>query len=181
MKRFAVIETPIAGLKVIQRQPIGDDRGFLCRLFCSEELASVGWQKPIAQINHTLTAKQGTIRGLHFQIAPHPEKKLVSCLKGRVWDVAIDLRDDSPTRYHWHAEELSADNHKAMLIPEGFAHGFQSLDDGCELLYCHSAHFHPESERGLRFDDPWLGIAWPLPLSEISDRDLKHPYHDGKE
>ncbi len=93
----------------------------------------------------------------------------------------MDLRDDSPTRYNWHAEELSADNHKAILIPEGFAHGFQSLDDGCELLYCHSAPFHPESERGLRFDDPRLGVAWPLPLSEISDRDLKHPYLDGKE
>lgn len=171
MNRFRINDLRIPGLKLIQRTLIGDQRGFLCRLFCAEELALAGWTKPIAQINHTLTAKQGTVRGMHFQHPPHAEMKLVSCLRGKVFDVAVDIRPDSPTYLHWHAEELSADNHKALLIPEGFAHGFQALTNNVELLYCHSAPYVPEAEGGLNALDPKLAIAWPLEISEMSERD----------
>ena len=128
MKRLAIADLPLAGLKRIERQRLGDARGFLSRLFCAEELAAAGWSKPIAQINQTFTAKRGTVRGLHFQYPPHAEMKLVSCLRGEVWDVAVDVRAGSKTFLRWHAERLSADNGCALLIPEGFAHGFQAAD-----------------------------------------------------
>ena len=180
MNRFTVSDTVISGLKVIERQQIGDSRGFLARLFCAEELADAGWQKPIAQINQTLTEKKGTVRGMHFQYPPHAEMKLVSCLQGAVWDVAVDLRAGSPTFLQWHAQELSADNRRAYLIPEGFAHGFQTLTDDCELLYLHSDAYAPQAEAGLNPRDPELSIAWPLPVSEISARDEKHPMLDAR-
>ncbi len=175
MSRFTITDLPLAGLKLVERQILGDSRGFLSRLFCAEELASAGWQKPIAQINHTYTAKRGTVRGMHFQLPPHPEMKLVSCLHGRVWDVAVDLRGGSDTLLHWHAEELSADNHRALLIPEGFAHGFQALSDDVELLYCHSAAFHDVAKGGLNPRDSRLAIEWPLEITELSDADAHHP------
>lgn len=170
-----VIDTPLTGLKLIQRERIGDQRGFLERLFCAEELAIAGWNRSVVQINHTYTHRQGTVRGLHFQYPPHMEMKLVTCLSGAVWDVAVDLRSDSPTFLSWHAEELSADNQRSYLIPEGFAHGFQSLTDDVEMLYCHSASYTPEAEGGLNPRDPKLAINWPLDISEISDRDASHP------
>lgn len=175
MSRFVIAESPLAGLKRVTRQRLGDSRGFLSRLFCREELAGAGWQKPVAQINHTFTARQGTVRGLHFQRPPHSEMKLVSCIRGEVWDVAIDLRAGSPTFLHWHAEILSAGNNHALLIPEGFAHGFQTLSDDCELLYLHSAPHMPEAEAGVRHDDPRIGIAWPLQAAGLSARDLALP------
>jgi dTDP-4-dehydrorhamnose 3,5-epimerase len=144
-------------------------------LFCAEELSVAGWKKPIAQINHTRTSRRGTVRGMHFQRAPHSEMKLVSCIRGSVWDVAVDLRKGSATFLQWHAEELSAENGRAMLIPEGFAHGFQSLTDDVELLYCHSAPYHAEAEDGLNPADPELAIAWPLEITELSGRDTQHP------
>lgn len=171
MSRFVISETPLAGLKLITRKHIGDSRGFLSRLFCQEELVTAGWQKPIAQINHTYTARQGTIRGLHFQRPPHTEMKLVSCIRGEVWDVAVDLRANSPTFLDWHAEKLSVGNNHALLIPEGFAHGFQALSDDCELLYLHSAAHMQGAEAGVRYDDPRIGIAWPLQVAELSSRD----------
>ena len=174
MSRFLVHDTPLSGLKLIERKPVGDARGFLSRLFCESELAAAGWTRGIAQINHTLTRKQGAVRGMHFQRAPHAEMKLVSCLRGAVWDVAVDLRAGSPTFLKWHAAELSADNHRALLIPENFAHGFQTLTADCELLYLHSAAYVPEAEGGLQPQDPALAIAWPLAISEISARDSKH-------
>lgn len=180
MSRFTVHDLPLAGLKLpglklVERQRLGDHRGFLSRLFCAEELAEAGWSKPIAQINHTMTARKGTVRGLHFQHPPHAEMKLVSCIRGEVWDVAVDLRADSPSFLAWHAEILSAENGKALLIPEGFAHGFQALTADAELLYCHSAAYAPEAEGGLSPVDPALAIAWPLEISEMSERDLAHP------
>jgi dTDP-4-dehydrorhamnose 3,5-epimerase len=167
--------TPIDGLLVLQRQKIGDQRGYLSRIFCAEELAAAGWSQPVAQINHTCTARRGTLRGLHFQRPPYAEQKLVSCLRGSVFDVAVDLRAHSPTYLHWHAQVLSADNLTAMLIPAGFAHGFQALEEGCELLYCHSNFYHPESEDGLNALDPTLSIAWPLAEAECSERDSHLP------
>jgi dTDP-4-dehydrorhamnose 3,5-epimerase len=174
MSRFEVSATPLSGLTLVRRQRLGDSRGFLARLFCAEELAAAGWHGPIAQINHTFTARQGTVRGLHFQRPPHAEAKLVSCLRGRVWDVAVDVRQGSPTFLHWHAQELSADNGLALLIPAGFAHGFQALSDDVELLYCHSAAHAPQAEGGLNPQDPRLAIAWPVPITELSARDVGH-------
>jgi dTDP-4-dehydrorhamnose 3,5-epimerase len=174
MNRFTVTDLPLAGLKRIERQRLGDSRGFLSRLFCAEELAAAGWSKPIAQINHTFTAKCGTVRGMHYQCPPYAEMKLVSCIQGEVWDVAIDLRAGSPTFLQWHAEPLSADNHRALLIPEGFAHGFQTLSDNVALLYCHSAAHNPDAEAALQAQDPRLAIRWPLAITEMSNRDRNH-------
>lgn len=175
MNRFTVTDLPFVGLKLIERQRLGDSRGFLSRLFCSEELAVAGWVLPIAQINHTCTQKRGTVRGMHFQRPPRAEMKLVSCIKGEVFDVAVDLRANSPTFLHWHAEHLSAENGRALLLPEGFAHGLQTLTNDVELLYCHSAAYHPGFEAGLNPHDARLAIAWPLTVTELSARDMAHP------
>lgn len=174
MSLFSVVDLPLPGLKRITRQRVGDQRGFLSRLFCAKELVLAGWVQPIAQINHTLTATRGTVRGMHFQHPPHAEMKLVSCIRGTVWDVAVDIRAESPTFLQWHAEQLSAENGQALLIPEGFAHGFQALTDDAELLYCHSAVYYASAEDGLSPKDPQLAIAWPLPISELSSRDTAH-------
>lgn len=173
--RFDILDTPIQGLKLVQRKPIGDDRGYLERMFCSEELKSLIPGKSIVQINHTLTAKCGTVRGMHYQHSPHAETKFVCCLRGEVFDVAVDLRRGSPTFLHWHAEILSADNHKTLVIPEGFAHGFQTLTKDCEMLYLHTTAYRADAEDGLNARDPRLGIQWPLPIAEQSERDSAHP------
>jgi dTDP-4-dehydrorhamnose 3,5-epimerase len=174
MSRFTIGKTSIDGLHVIQRKPIGDERGYLERMFCSDELKSIIGERSIVQINHTLTAKAGTVRGMHFQHPPHAEMKLVSCLRGEVFDVAVDLRRDSPTFLQWHAEVLTEANHKTFVIPEGFAHGFQTLTDDCELLYLHTAAYAPDAEAGLNALDPRLAIAWPMPITERSPRDQQH-------
>lgn len=172
--RFDLLDTPLSGLRILQRKPIGDGRGYLERLFCAEELQALVPGKHIAQINHTLTSNRGTVRGLHFQRPPHAETKFVSCLRGEVFDVAVDLRDNSPTFLRWHAEVLSADNHKTLVIPEGFAHGFQTLADDCEMLYFHTAAYQPGAEGGLNVQDPQLAIRWPLPVVGLSPRDNSH-------
>lgn len=130
---------------------------------------------PLAQINHSLTRKKGAVRGLHYQHPPHAESKLVMCLRGRAFDVAVDLRPDSPTFLTWHSVELSPGNRNAFSIPEGCAHGFQALEENTELLYLHTEYYTPPSEGGLNPTDPRLGIAWPLPITEISERDRSHP------
>jgi dTDP-4-dehydrorhamnose 3,5-epimerase len=178
MSEFSIIDTPIIGLKVIERGLVGDQRGFLARIFCADQFKIAGWSKPIAQINHTATKKSGTIRGMHFQTPPYSEMKLVSCLQGEVWDVAVDLRKNSPTFLKWHAEKLSEENCRALLIPEGFAHGFQTLSDDCELIYLHSAPYIREAEAGIHSNDPMLSISWPFNLIEISIRDSKLPLLD---
>lgn len=180
MSRFVLHTTLIAGVVAIARQPLGDARGFLERLFCADDLAAAGWTGAIAQINHTFTAEQGTVRGMHYQRAPHAETKLVSCLVGAVWDVAVDLRPGSPTYLQWHAEELSAANHRALLIPPGCAHGFQTLGADVQMLYCHSQPYAPHSEGGLHPQDPRLGIQWPLPVHGLSPRDASHPFIEGE-
>jgi dTDP-4-dehydrorhamnose 3,5-epimerase len=177
VNRFTITDLRLSGLKLVARRYIGDSRGFLSRMFCAEELAEVGWETPMAQINHTYTAKQGTVRGMHFQQAPHAEMKLVSCIRGEVWDVAVDIRADSPTFLQWHAERLSAEN---MLIPEGFAHGFQALSDDVELLYCHSRAYVSDAEGGLNPRDERLEITWPLTIAELSVRDAGHPLITGE-
>ncbi len=178
MSRFVFIATPLNGLVQVQRKAIEDDRGFLSRFYCVEEFREAGLNKPIAQINHTLTRKKGAVRGLHFQHPPHAETKVVSCLKGEILDVAVDLRRDSPTFLHWQGEILSASNRKSLLIPEGFAHGFQALTEDCELIYLHTASYYAEAEGALNVTDPRLNIAWPLPIGDLSARDRSHPFID---
>ena len=175
MQRFDCIDTQLTGLKVIQRKPIEDARGFLSRFYCTEEFKAYGFNKTISQINHTLTRQNGAVRGLHYQQLSYAEMKLVSCLKGEVFDVAIDLRKNSPTFLHWHGEVLSEKNQRSLLIPEGFAHGFQALTDNCELIYLHTAPYMKEAEAALNVSDPKLNISWPLSITELSGRDRSHP------
>lgn len=173
--RFTFHPTPLAGLVLIERKPISDERGYLERLFCADEFANEGMRLPVFQANQTVTRRKGTVRGMHFQFPPHAETKLVSCLAGSVFDVVIDLRRGSPTFMKWHGEELSAGNHKSLLIPAGFAHGLQTLEDDCELLYFHSAAHAAEAEGGIHPQDQKVGIAWPLPIADMSMRDRSHP------
>jgi dTDP-4-dehydrorhamnose 3,5-epimerase len=175
-ERFDFHPTPLEGLLVIQRKPIEDPRGFFCRFFCAKTLQQVGFRRPIAQINHTRTRNRGAVRGLHFQHSPDAECKIVSCLRGEVFDVAVDIRRGSPTFLQWHAEILSARNRRNLLIPEGFAHGFQTLTKNCEMLYLHSAPFQPQAEGALHVADPKIGITWPLAVTELSERDRAHPF-----
>jgi len=174
-KRFDFHPTPLEGLCVVQRKPVEDPRGFFCRFFCAEEFQAVGLKKSIAQINHTYTVKKGAVRGLHFQYPPYSECKIVSCLRGEVYDVAVDIRKGSPTFLQWHGEILSAANQRSVFIPEGFAHGFQTLTENCELLYLHSEAFHPQAEGALHIADPRIGIVWPIAMTELSERDRSHP------
>jgi len=176
MNKFVVTESPILGVKVIQLCPISDKRGSLTRVFCSEELSVIGWTKPVLQINRTFTTRRGTVRGMHYQLPPHQEMKLISCLKGSVLDVAVDVRAESPTLLQWYGEELSDENRKLILIPEGVAHGIQTLTDDVEMLYLHSAAFYPSSEAGINPLDPSLAIEWNSELTEISDRDAAHEF-----
>jgi len=176
MSRFTITATPLAGLFKVQRHRREDPRGFFSRFFCADELRQIGFHPPIAQANHTLTRRRGAVRGLHFQQPPHAEDKFVSCLRGEVWDVAVDLRPDSPTYLRWHAEVLSADNLCSLMVPQGFAHGFQTLTDDCEMFYLHSLAFQADAEGGLNPGDPVLGITWPLAFTDVSERDMKQPY-----
>jgi len=177
-KQFSFIDTPIEGLKVVKREIIEDSRGFLSRIFCVEEFLCHGFDKHINQINQTLTYQKGAVRGMHYQLTPYTEIKFVSCMRGEVYDVAVDLRQNSPTFLHWHGEILSEKNRKSMLIPEGFAHGFQALSDNCELLYLHSAPYNKSSESAININDPKLAIKFPLTISALSERDKSHPMID---
>lgn len=175
MQRFEFIDTPIQGLELVQRQPLYDARGFLSRLFCAETFASFGFEDSINQINHTLTIKSGTVRGMHYQMPPHAETKLITCIRGEIFDVAVDLRQGSPTFLQWHGEILSETNQRSLLIPKGFAHGFQALRNDCELIYLHSTAYVPVAEAALNAQDPMLAIDWPREIVEMSERDRSHP------
>jgi dTDP-4-dehydrorhamnose 3,5-epimerase len=176
MARFTLTPTRLAGLVLVERQRAQDARGFFSRFFCAQELAEAGFTLPIAQINHTLTSRKGAVRGLHFQHPPHAEDKFISCLRGEILDIAVDLRHGSPTFLQWHAEVLSAANSRSLLVPQGFAHGFQTLSDDCELIYLHSRPYAATAEAALNVRDPRLAIDWPLPFSDISERDANHPF-----
>lgn len=167
--------TPIAGVVVAWSERVEDERGAFARLFCEQELAGVLGARRIVQVNHSRTAAPGAVRGMHFQHSPHAEMKLVRCLKGRVWDVAVDLRAGSPTFLRWHAEELTPANGHMLVVPEGCAHGFQVLEPDSELLYLHTASYHAGAEGGVHCLDPRLAIAWPLPVTGLSARDASHP------
>lgn len=165
---------PLNDAWIVETNLFQDNRGQFARLFCLNELKSIQPEIFIKQINHSLTVQKGAVRGLHFQNAPMVEDKLIRCLQGNIFDVMVDLRKDSETFLHWHGEILSRDNMKMLYIPKGFAHGFQTLEPNCELLYLHAEFYSPQDESGLRYDDPRLGIQWPLPITEISDRDKNH-------
>jgi dTDP-4-dehydrorhamnose 3,5-epimerase len=167
--------TGIEGVVVVEGESRPDSRGSFARLFCAEELASVVGRRSIVQINHSLTRAAGAIRGLHYQRAPHAEMKIVRCLKGRVFDVAVDLREASPTFLRWVSCELSPASGRALVIPEGCAHGFQVLEPESELLYLHTAYYDKAAEGAVRFDDPRVAVAWPLPPADLSERDRSHP------
>ena len=175
MARFSFLPTPIPGLMLVERQHREDSRGFFSRLYCTEEFRAIGISTSISQINHTLTRRKGTVRGMHYQLPPNAETKAVSCLRGKIFDVAVDLRRNSPTFLKWHGEILSAANRCSLVIPEGFAHGFQTLSDDCELLYLHTAAYEQASEAAVNACDPRLKIAWPIEITEMSDRDRSHP------
>ncbi|NVZ61186.1 dTDP-4-dehydrorhamnose 3,5-epimerase [Pseudomonas gingeri] len=166
--------TSIGGALVVETQPYQDHRGAFSRLFCEKSLDQALAGQRIVQINHSRTATVGAVRGLHFQHAPHAEMKMVRCLKGRVWDVVVDLRADSPTFLQWHAEELTPQTGRMLVIPQGCAHGFQVLEADSELLYLHTAFYEPAAEGAVRYDDPRVGVAWPLPVTDLSERDKNH-------
>jgi len=171
-----VIDTILDGVKLIEAVPQRDERGEFARIFCDSELEGILDGKAIKQINQSITRKVGTVRGMHFQNAPHAEIKIVRCLKGKVFDVAVDLRKNSPTFLNWFGIELSSKKNIALVIPEGFAHGFQVLEDSSELLYLHTAPYIASSEAAIRFNDPMVGIIWPITPTEVSQRDLSHVY-----
>ncbi len=177
-RHFQFDECTLSGLYTIKRIPLKDTRGFFSRFYCADEFEKLGLQQPIAQMNHTLTVHKGAVRGLHYQHPPHTEIKIVSCLRGKVFDVAVDIRKGSPTFLKWHGEIISADNKTGLYIPEGFAHGFQALTENCELMYLHSTSYTATAEDGLNLTDPLLDINWPLAFSDCSDRDQNHPMID---
>lgn len=170
-----ITHTALSGVFVIDTTSMADHRGTFTRLYCERDLAPAISKRSIMQINHSRTTAIGAVRGMHFQYPPHAEMKLVHCLKGRVWDVALDLRAGSPTFLQWHAEELAPDNARALVIPEGCAHGFQVLESDSELLYLHTAFYTPDAEGGVSCSDPRLGITWPLEIVDLSRRDSSYP------
>jgi len=164
-------KTQFAGLFIIELDLFQDDRGIFYRIYCEDEFNEINHSKRIVQINYSQTKKKGTVRGLHFQYAPKMEIKMIKCIKGAVFDVAVDLRKDSPTFLQWYGEELSPENMKVIYIPQGLAHGFQTLEKNSELLYLHTEFYSPEYEGGIRYDDPKINIEWPLKAKNVSDRD----------
>lgn len=159
------------GAYLIDPEPIGDERGFFARMMCREEFAEHGLEMDVVQANISYSAHRGTLRGLHYQEPPHAEVKMIRCTRGAVFDVVVDVRPDSPTYLEWEAAELTAENRRMMYVPKGFAHGFLTLADDTEVLYPVTAAYAPDSERGLRYDDPALGIDWPIEVEVISEKD----------
>jgi len=169
------IPTPFEGAFVVEPELLEDERGSFARSFCQGEFRAHGLDPVIAQCNISFNKRRGVLRGLHYQVKPHEEAKLVRCTRGAIWDVIVDLREGAPTRYRWFATELTADNRRALYIPRGFAHGFQTLADNSEVFYQMSEFYHPESARGVRWNDPKIGIAWPLADPVVSPRDRSYP------
>ncbi len=167
--------TPLGGAYLLDLAPIEDERGFFANAFRADEFAAHGLISTIAQVNLSYTRERGTLRGLHFQAAPHAEAKTVRCVRGAAYDVIVDLRAGSPTRTRWFAVELTAGNRRAVYVPPGFAHGFQALTDDVELIYLVSAFYAPTHARGVRWDDPAFGIDWPLTPVRMHERDRTYP------
>ena len=169
------IQTTLPGAYIIELEPRNDERGFFVRLFCKKESSKIGHTKEFVQFNQSLTMQRGTVRGLHYQIHPAEEVKLVRCIRGQVYDVIVDLREGSPTFLQHFSVVLSEESLKMLYIPEGFAHGFQTLRDNTQMMYFHTAYYSPKNERGLLYNDPALNITWPLKVSNISEKDKNNP------
>ena len=167
-------ETRLKGAYIIEIEPLEDERGFFARSFCRKEFEEHDLNPCIVQCNISYNRKRGTLRGMHYQVAPYEEAKLVSCVRGAIYDVIIDLRPNSPTRSQWLAVELSSENNSMIYIPEGFAHGFQTLKDDTMVFYQMSEFYHPECAKGVRWDDPELGVKWPLRHPILSDKDQSY-------
>jgi dTDP-4-dehydrorhamnose 3,5-epimerase len=178
-------ETKLPGAFIVDLEPRGDDRGFFARAFCQREFEAHGLKPLIAQANISFNYRKGTVRGLHFQVPPYAETKFVRCSRGAILDVIVDLRPDSPTYLQHVGVELTAENRRGLYVPERFAHGYQVLDDNTETTYQVGEFYAPAAEGGLRYDDPRLAIAWPLPVTDISDKDRRWPLlserHIGRE
>lgn len=164
-------ETPLAGAFVIELEELRDERGFFARSFCREEFLRVGLDPSVSQASISYNRTRGTLRGMHFQAPPHAETRRVACTRGRIFDVIVDIRPDSTTRHRWFGIELSADNHLQLVVPEGFAHGFQTLEDDTEVHYVMSVPYAPEAVRGYHHASPAFGIDWPLEPVCVSERD----------
>jgi dTDP-4-dehydrorhamnose 3,5-epimerase len=170
------VETSLAGVLLVRLEPVSDARGWFARSFCVDEFGARGLDPSVAQSSVSFNERAGTLRGMHWQAPPAAEAKLVRCTRGAIYDVALDLRADSSTRGHWFAAELTPDNHTTLFVPEGVAHGFQTLQDATELTYLISREYDPAAARGVRFDDPAFGIEWPPADTRIvSERDLSYP------
>ena len=169
------LETELQGAFVIELETFEDSRGFFARVWCNEEFEEHDLVPRIAQVNTSFNAKAGTLRGMHYQIAPHEETKVVRCIRGSLYDVIVDLRPDSPTYKRWTGVELTARNHRMLYVPAKFAHGFITLEDNTEVMYLISEAYAPEAARAIRWDDPEIGIEWPRPVVEISERDAGWP------
>ena len=169
------LETELSGAFVIEVEPRFDERGLFARTFCADAFAAHGLASDFVQCSTSWNARAGTLRGMHWQDPPHAEVKLVRCIKGAIYDVVVDMREESDTYLRWFGAELSEDSGITMYVPKGFAHGYQTLTDGATAFYMVSAYYAPEFERGLRFDDPKLAIRWPRTVSELSDKDAKWP------
>lgn len=167
-------ETPLPGAYLIDLEKRGDERGFFARAFCQNEFAARGLATRFVQVNESLSAQRGTLRGMHYQLAPKAETKLVRCIRGRLHDVILDLREGSPTFGRSFGAELSAENRRMMYVPRGFAHGFVTLDDDTEAFYFVDEFYAPDRERGIRWDDPRFAIAWPMQPVVLSDKDRSH-------
>jgi dTDP-4-dehydrorhamnose 3,5-epimerase len=174
-----VSSTSIADARLIELEPAFDERGFFARTWCRRELAEQGLCVEIAQESISFNRKKGTLRGLHFQMPPHDEVKIVRCTRGAIFDVIVDLRPQSTTYLRWQSFELCAENYRALYVPKGCAHGFQTLIDETEVHYQISSFYHPKAAAGHRFDDPAFAVVWPLPVYVISDRDLRWPPFSG--
>jgi dTDP-4-dehydrorhamnose 3,5-epimerase len=175
MMRF--LETPLPGVWLIELDLLGDERGWFARSFDAEEFRARGLNPSIAQCNVSFNERRDTLRGMHYQVEPHGESKLVRCVSGAIFDVGVDLRPDSPTYCRWHGVELSTENRRALYLPAGLAHGFQTLAEGAEVLYQMGHPYMPDAARGVRWDDPGFGIQWPEPRAQrtISDKDRAYP------
>jgi dTDP-4-dehydrorhamnose 3,5-epimerase len=167
-------ETKLKGSYIIELDLFKDERGWFARTFCKDEFKKIGHDAEWLQLNHSFTKQKGTIRGMHYQLPPFSEIKLVRCITGAVFDVIVDIRKNSSTFLQWVAVELSSENKKMIYIPAGFAHGFQALSNDCELIYHHTSFYKPNAEGGLMYNDPKLNIEWPLEAINISLRDLSH-------
>ena len=175
MNLFDFSFTNIEGLAQVMRKTPQDHRGAFSKIYCDEEFSVSKLDFQVKQVNCSYTSKKGTIRGLHYQVPPHAEKKLVTCTKGKIFDVVVDLRAHSPTFLFWYSDLLSSENNRALMIPEGCCHGFQTLTDDCEVLYLHSKSYRPEAEAGVNIFDPKIEIQWPCPVTGMSEKDRAHP------